>query len=212
MAKKNILATPFTDTKALDRWSSEVDGLKDIIESHRAIATEVLGLETDVSIVWEIPSMFRLIDGPTLGPCHKSWEYISNMIDQTVLNEATDHCLTFMAPRFVSECTRKNVKKQMRILSKYRRKYDLPRHHLSGYGKVCLIANIVLSHHCVNNERIPLNYNWTRTDTFTKSNSNIRLDLGNFGTSGLGCDWWSCDSGGYPDLGCFAIGVEELGD
>lgn len=201
------LATTFTDAEALDRWSSEIVGFKDMLDSHRAIATEVLGLNPNVNVVREVPPGFTIWDAPKFGPCYKDFEY---MKDWGVPKEQTSHSLTFMVPRLVPDCFTKNVEKQLERLAELGQKYGLPKHHLARYGSVALLANLILSHHKHTDERIPLDCNWTRTDT--QLLSGYRLLLGGFDVRGLCCVCWSWGDERCSSLGCFALGVEELGD
>ena len=199
-------ATPFTDAKALDRWGSEIHGFKDMVRGHRAITEEVLGLQTDVKIVREVPRGFTIWHAPKFGPCYKDFEY---MKDWGVPEEKTSHSLAFIAPRLVPDSFNENVEEQLERLAELDRKYGLPKHHLANFGPAPLLTNIILSHYNHSNERIPLNRNWTRTDTCLSSG--YRLSLGRFDSDGLYCgSWrWGAEPGSY--LGCFALGVEELG-
>ncbi len=201
------LAVPFTDAEALDRWASEIDGFKDISEGYREFASEVLGLGTEVKIVWEVPHGFTIWHAPKFGPCYNGFEY---MKDWSVPDEATRHSLTFLAPRLVPESTRKNVKEQMEILAGYRNHFGLPGHHLSHYGTVPLLANLILSHRKYAKEMIPLERQWARTDS--RLPDGCRLGLGGFDSVGLFCVHWGWDEARSSCLGCFALGVEELGD
>lgn len=200
-------ATPFTDAEALDRWGSEIDGLKDMLKSYRAMASVVFGLDSEVKIVWEIPAGFTIWNAPQVGPCYKKWEY---MKDWSVPDEATRHCLAFLPPRLVPESTDKNVEEQMNLLVGISKNYNLPKDHLAGYGNAALLSILILSHYKQTGERVPLEYRWARTDT--RLSDGRRLSLGDFDSDGLSCGCWHWDENRYPNLGCFALGVEKLGD
>jgi len=146
---------------------------------------------------------------PKFELCYKNWEYLQ---DWTLENDKkTVHSLVFFVPRWVPDSSRKDVDAQITLLSKFRETHKLSKHYLINYGDASLLAGLILSHCKRTGERIPLNCNWVRTDTVRTDG--LRLLLGLFGGYGLGCSFWHDGDGprrGY--VGCFALGVEVLGN
>lgn len=143
-----------------------------------------------------------------VGPCYEKFGYLQ---DRKLKNdEPTRESLVFFVPRLVADSKNKNVEEQIALLSDLRQRFNLPAHHLASFGSAALLAGLILAHFKRIGERVPLNTDWTRTDTLFSDG--VRLLLGDFAGSGLDCgDWLWADGSRRSSLGCFALGVEVLG-
>ncbi len=103
----------------------------------------------------------------------------------------------------------KTKDEQIQLLADFRTKLELPTNHMSGFGKVSLVAGLILAHFKATGERIPLNEYWVRTDTCDADG--LCLDLGKFVSAGLFCGYWLCGGDADGDVGVLALGVEVLG-
>ncbi len=125
--------------------------------------------------------------------------------------------LAFWIPMFPAESTNKSEGEQKAWLAGIRKQYGLPDHHLSSFGSGVLVAALMLAHKARAGEELPVQPNWVRTDTFGvseyledsgKKQWKPRLTIG-FGLRGLDrCTW---GPGAVKSVGCFLLGVEELG-
>lgn len=163
------------------------------------------------SLGWNGHIAYRVRRGYTLkahapksGACYQDWAHLQSW--ELKGDQPTEDATAFWIPRLVSESTDKNVKEQLSLLADLRKKFALPKHHLSTFGSAALLSGLMLAHHQRTGERVPLSGYWTRTDTLLADGG--RLSLGNFGECGLFCDSWGWDEcrGGF--LGCFPPGVE----
>ncbi|MFA6423837.1 MAG: hypothetical protein WCV83_00820 [Candidatus Magasanikbacteria bacterium] len=154
-------------------------------------------------IAWRIREGFTLKTiAPQVGPCRKDFQYLQNW---NFPDEPTKDCIVFWIPRLVVGSTSKSVSEQMKLLADLRKQFNLPEHHLSGFGSVTVLAALILAHHKLTGEMVPLGGNWTRTDTCGSGGG--RLGLGWVGGA-LCCGVWSWDGVRYGSVGAFPLGVE----
>jgi hypothetical protein len=151
-------------------------------------------------------------DDPKKTPLtYKNFKYLQNW--QLQNDAPTKDALVFFTPRLAPQTTDRNVDEQQERLEAIKTQYKLPENHLTTLGDASLLIALILAHYKRteqngNPERIPLGFEWTRTDTCSENGT--RLDLGNFHSErGLSCLWfWDEDQPG--DIGVFGLGVEEL--
>ncbi|MFH1947240.1 MAG: hypothetical protein ABIJ23_03740 [Candidatus Magasanikbacteria bacterium] len=144
---------------------------------------------------------------PQLGPCYKEFEYLQ---DWDFEDQPTKDSVLFCPPRLLPNSLSKSVAKQNALLAKLREKYELPAHFFKSFGEPSQLSGIILANHNQTGERVPLNNLLARTDACIRD-SGYRLSLGRFGRGGLDCDVWRWGGGGLDNLGCFALGVVDLG-
>lgn len=165
------------------------------------------GVRATDPVCYRVKAGFNLkLHAPKAGPCYEQFRYLQGW---NFSDEATSDCLVFWVPRIVKGSTSKTRDQQMQMLADLRAKLDLPAHHMSGFGKVGLVAGLILAHHKATQECIPLNQYWVRTDTCHADGG--RLSLGDFVGSGLRCYYWLFGDEAHDLLGAFALGVEALG-
>jgi hypothetical protein len=90
--------------------------------------------------------------------------------------------------------------------AKLRQRFSLPEHHLTSFGSASLDSGLILAHFKRTGDRVPLNGDWARTDSFLSDGD--RLSLGDFDALGLNCDSLRWDGHRGPDSSCFPLGVE----
>jgi len=177
--------------------------LADLLAKWRKMAEE---LEYSGPVAWLVPKGFTIKKhAPKLGPCRKDFQYLQ---DWDFPDDPTERVLVFWIPRVIPESNAKTATKQLALLKGWRERFSLPEHHLAGFGKVGLLAGLILCHFKHSQEKVPLNGQWVRTDTL--SVGGVRLGLGAFFGS-LGCDYWGWnDESRHESLWVFALGVETL--
>lgn len=159
-------------------------------------------------VFWRVSAGFTLkVHAPKAGPCWSSFTYLQEWNFEDV---PTQNGYAFWIPRLLRHSTCKTAADQMRILVAARGLWDLPAHHLAGFGTVATQAALILAHFKRTGERTPLELRWIRTDTL--HDSRVRLLLGGFVTDGLSCGgrWDDDEARGF--LGVLPLGVETLGD
>ncbi len=142
-----------------------------------------------------------------LGPCYQGFEYLQGWDFD---DQPTKDSVLFCPPRLLPNSLSKSVAKQNALLAKLREKYELPAHFFKSFGEPSQLSGIILANHNQTGERVPLDNLWARTDSCLRG-SGSRLNLGDFGRDGLDCVHWDWDVDGNDDLGCFALGVVDLG-
>ena len=173
------------------------------LAKYRQLATEH-GVPATTAVCYRVRAGFIFKSHASMaGPCYENFQYLQGW---SFSDEPTDDCLVFWVPRIINGSTGKTKDEQVQFLADLRAKLDLPVHHMSGFGKVGLVAGLVLAHFKATQERIPLDGLWVRTDTCHAGGA--RLGLGGFGDAGLGCSCWSGDDDASDNLGVFALGVE----
>ncbi|MFH1088978.1 MAG: hypothetical protein V1716_00965 [Candidatus Uhrbacteria bacterium] len=94
-----------------------------------------------------------------------------------------------------------DVPHQRQFLAETRTRLDLPAHHMSGFGKVALVAGLILAHFKITGERISL---VMRTDACDSVGDRLCL----FWLGGELIGRWSYDVKSYGNVGVPALGVE----
>jgi len=165
---------------------------------------KVLGY--DGPVAWLVPKGFTFKKhAPKLGPCREDFRYLQ---EWNFPDDPTERVLAFWIPRVIPESNYKNVSEHLSFLGEWRNRFGLPAHHLSGFGKVGLLAGLILCHFKHSQEKVPFSGQWVRTDTLAVGRN--RLNLGDFSGS-LDCEHWHWDDEDrYEDLWAFALGVESL--
>ena len=147
------------------------------------------------------------------GPCVDDFSYMRDWQYNGAMSEwkARKKLLVFGAPFVAPGSCRKTMKGQVSLLGNISRQISVPK---LVHGSAALGALLSLSHlHETGGElvgqRLPAKNLLVRTNSLSGSN---RLDLGWFGGR-LSCDYWDWidDDFRHDDLGCFALGVVELG-
>lgn len=191
--------TPLSDAHVPERHQA-------ILAKYRQLATEH-GVPVTTAVCYRVRAGFTLKShAPKAGPCYEQFAYLQGW---NFSDEPTSDCTVFWVPRIVNGSTSKTRDQQTQMLADLRIKLDLPAHHMSGFGKVGLLAGLILAHHKATQERIPLNQCWVRTDICLADD--YRFRLGCFVGSGLRCDHWRSGDDAVAYLGAFALGVEALG-
>lgn len=177
--------------------------LADVLAKWRQMAKE-LGYEGPVA--WLVPKGFTLKKhAPKLGPCREDFHYLQKW---NFPDDPTKRRLVFWIPRVIPESNLKDVDEQLSLLREWRKRLGLPDHHLAGFGKVDLLAGLILCRNKTANEKVPLNVQWVRTNT--RNVYGHRLRLGYF-LETLNCDHWECgNEDGYEFLWAFPLGLEAL--
>ncbi len=190
--------TPIPDTKVPEQHKTTLAKYRQLANEHGVPTTPVC---------YRVRAGFTLKShAPKAGPCYQGLSYLQGW---NFPDEPTADSLVFWVPRVLNGSTSKTKDQQRAFLKDLGRKLKLPAHHLSGFGKVALLAGLILAHHKATGERIPLGNYWVRTDTCYAVGD--RLGLGYFDAAGLYCYYWSFDYNAYGVLGVFALGVETLG-
>lgn len=190
--------TPLSDANVPEQYQTTLAKYRKLATKHDVLTT--------TPVCYRVSAGFTLKTyAPKLGPCYEDFQYLQNW---NFPDEATSDCLVFWVPRIVKGSTSKTASKQKKLLTRLRTKLELSAHHMNNFGKVGLVAGLILAHFKATGERIPLDQYWVRTDTCDADG--IRLLLGRFGDAGLDCLWLF---GGRADVGVgvFAFGVEVLG-
>lgn len=191
---QNIFFTPISDQ----------DIQADLAETARSWRRLAAELGYTGPIAWEVKPGFTLKEhAPKAGPCHDNFQHLQGWDLKN--DEPTEGSLVFWVPRLVGK--EKNVEGQRAILAERRQHFSLPKHHLTSFGNAALLSGLILAHFRRVGERVPLNKEWSRTDTLNSDGD--RLDLGGFDGHGLRCGRWRWGDGhGGPSVGCFPLGVE----
>ena len=157
--------------------------------------------------VVEVMKGFTLkVHAPKAGPCYRNFEYLQSW--RPLKNdEPTKKALVFGPPKIVPGSVDKSTTDQLELLACIRKKYGLPEHHLSNFGSAALNSALILGHFKRTGDRVPENGFWTRTDTMDALGDQLNL---RFDEDGLCCANWHWRDLTQGNLGCFALGVEEL--
>ncbi len=147
------------------------------------------------NICWQVKAGFTVKQSaPELGNCYKNFQYIQGW---NFSDEPTKDCFVFWIPQIVPESLNKNTEQQKQLLEKFK----LP--HINGFGSIQLLIGLILYHYNRTKERVPLDYNWIRSDTLREGG--FRLVAGSFDEDGLYCGYW--DEGADGHIGFFLLGV-----
>ncbi len=144
---------------------------------------------------------------PQLGPCYQGFEYLQGWDFD---DQSTKDSIIFCPPRLLPNSLGKSVDRQNALLAKLREKYELPAYFFKSFGEPSQLSGIILANYNQTGERVPLDNLWARTCSRIRG-CDVRLSLGSFVPVGLYCDRWRWDVAGYDFLGCFALGVVDLG-
>ena len=202
--------TALSDEEAI-KWL--VDSKKYLAKSAKALVAKYRKLATEMAhfgpVAWLVKAGFTLkTHAPKAGPCYKQFAYLQEK-GWDFVDEPTKDCLAFWIPRLAPGSTGKSYAEQLILLGEVRMRLDLPKHHLSGLGSAALNAGLILANFKRVGERVPFDNRWVRTDTCRSDG--LRLRLGDFGGSGLYCDFWGFDGSRNGRLGVFVLGVELVG-
>jgi hypothetical protein len=190
--------TPLADSEVPEQYQS-------LVPLWRKLAA-LLGY--DGPIAWRVRAGFTLKQhAPKAGCCYKNFDYLQDWGLQN--DESTKNSIVFWIPRLAPESAGKTTEEQLALLSSFREQAELPAHHLKNFGSAALLSGLIITHFNLTGERVPLNQLWTRTDVLHVDG--FRLSLGDFDSFGLDCDFWLQVGDRYGTLGCFLLGVEELG-
>jgi hypothetical protein len=211
------LVLPKAETAAPEAPPAEVPAIEyftplpdaDVSEHHqvtlvkyRRLAAEH-GVPATTAVCYRVRAGFTLkTHAPKAGPCHDGFAYLQSW---GFPDEPTSDSLVFWVPRILGGSTCKTKDQQIALLADLRGKLELPAHHMSGFGKVSLLAGLILAHCKATGERVPLNGLWVRTDTCRAVGS--RLGLG-WHEAGLHCGRWRGDGKALDTVGAFVLGVE----
>ncbi len=175
------------------------------LAKYRQLANEH-GVPTTAPVCYRVRAGFTLKShAPMAGPCRRGFDYLQS---GNFPDEPTIDCIVFWVPCILNASTSKTKDQQRTFLADLGRKLGLPVHHLSGFGKVALVAGLILAHLKAACERIPFP-ECVRTDTCYADD--YRLGLGYFGAAGLDCVDEVFDGTASARLGVFALGVEPFG-
>ncbi len=182
----------------------------DVPEQYQATLAKYRRLATDhdvpatTAVCYKVKAGFTLkTHAPKLGPCYKNYEYLQ---DWDFPDEATEDCLVFWVPRVIN--TSYGKYDQILLLAKFRTEFELPGNHMSGLGKVSLVAGLILANYKATGERITFDEYVVRTDTCLANRD--RLLLGRFSGHGLRCESFHYDAACRTNIGVLALGVEKL--
>lgn len=180
-----------------------------IPESLQAVASKWHNLANDLGyrgpVLWQVRAGFTLRrHAPKVGPCYK--DFIGLQDSGLTEDEPTEDGYVFWVPRLIGT-TLKEVEPQCSLLVEMRKRYGLPERYLTGFGSAALIAGLIFEHFKLTGERVPLEKKYVRTDTFVSGG--LRLGLGDFDCTGLGCGW-GFDANAADIVGVFPLGIEVL--
>lgn len=207
---RNITVTPKVFIDPLDDMILN-DHMGMLAAKYRRLAVEGLGYNfPDRPIAWRLYAGFEFkVHAPQVGPCYGKKSPLDYLRSWKFDDTPTKDCILFGAPCIVPWSTGKTSQEQLALLAELRRRFDLPDHHLSGFGSVQENAMLILRHFSLTGEQTPLERFWIRTNTCRAGD--YRICLGYFDSSGLSCDCWYFDWEQFSDVGVFALGVEALG-
>lgn len=178
-------------------------------EKYQAIVAKYRQLATEQGVPATHPVCYRVLAGYTLkshapfsGPCHKNFKYLQ---DWNFPDEATQDSYVFWVPGVLKGSTSMDVPHQRQFLTEIRTRLILPAHHLNSFGKVALVAGLVLAHFVTTGERLSL---VLRTDTCDSDGDRLRLY---WSVGSLYCAYWRDGDNPYSDVGVPALGVELVG-
>lgn len=128
--------------------------------------------------------------------------------------ESTQPSIVFWIPKILRDSQAKHVWQQKLLLDEVRRRYNLPSHHLSGFGPATLVAGLLLERYRrTRGQKTLVIDKWVRTDTF---GSLGRLNVGwtrkerSSKKAHLNCLDWDWGEKAYDRLGMFPIGIETV--
>jgi len=145
------------------------------------------------------------VDGRKAGPCQNGWQGLEKV--KLSSDFRTKEALVFWKPRLVKGSFLKKPDEQKARLAEIRSGLELPDGFLT-FGDASLLAQLIHGHCAlISGERIPLNGDWARTDTYGEGGS---ICLGGHDEHGLDYNQFPDDDQGEP-IGVFPIGVLGLG-
>lgn len=144
-------------------------------------------------------------DVPKIGPCREDFKYLQ---DWNFADTLTMEALVFWLPCPLSSNPAKTRIGHLELLVEVREHYNLPSHHLVGFGQASLVAGLVLAHYLATDERMLLSGRYVRTDTLISGD--LQLSLGNFSASGLDCVYWDGFDESFDQLQVLALGIESI--
>ncbi|MDO8505438.1 MAG: hypothetical protein Q7S48_02600 [bacterium] len=178
---------------------------KETLAKYRKRATS-WGVAATTAVCYRVRAGFTIRShAAKMGPCVEDFKHLENL---NFPDEPTSDCIVFFIPCMVPNSTSKTYGEQRDLLEVLRTQDDLSEHHLFGFGKVALLAGLILAHYKATGEQITLNGLWVRTDTCNADRR--RLELCWYGGR-LACSDWVGDGDRDARIGVFALGVEKVG-
>ena len=114
----------------------------------------------------------------------------------------------FWAPRLVPESKGKDPKVQKEILVKLKKKFNLPEHHLSSFGKFPILLALVSGYYTYAEQQLSLKNDYARTDTILdQSRGRININCSDVTGRYETWRWGDCPK---PNIGCFALAIEKM--
>ena len=100
---------------------------------------------------------------PSLGPCFNGLKQTQQ--DDLRNDESTENSVLFFIPKVLEESRDKNETEQRKLLSDLRIKYNLPSHHLGGFGQVGYLVGVILTLLKITGDYVVPEKHTVRTDT-----------------------------------------------
>jgi len=186
--------TPLSDAEVPKRYRSTLAKYRQLAREHGFATT---------AVCHRVRAGYTLKrHAPKAGPCHERFQYLQGW---DFPDEPTVDSYVFWIPLILAGSTYKSTHDQRALLAKLRTRLDLPVPHLRGFGKVALVAGLILTHFEATGERSAL---VARTDTCIVGGRRLSLS---WHEGALRCVRWDVGDGPFGDVGVFALGVEVLG-
>lgn len=199
MAEQQYHFTPLTDSQV----PLEYQG---ILEKYRRMSAEqAIASSASLCCRIQVADFTLKNDAPKLGPCREKFWYLQPW---QFLDVLTMDALVFWLPQLVLNSVAKTRAEHLSMLADMRERFDLPSHHMAGFGQASLVAGLLLMHYKATSERLPSNGLYVRTDTVFIAKR--CLGLGGFHEQGLHCAGWFWDEWKFDGLGVLALGIEPL--
>jgi len=166
------------------------------------------------SVAWLAPEGFDFRKHASLiGPYSRSLRELRDLEEKLDNEECepTSSGLVFWIPRVIPRSNKRTANGQINLLRRWRKKYELPKHHLKSYGTLSLLSGLMLLHYRLTRERVPSYCCYVRTDTERSWNR--------FSVGGGGQQWLHCMTSIFPggddevedeSLFAFPLGSESL--
>ncbi|MEA3272539.1 MAG: hypothetical protein U9P90_02620 [Patescibacteria group bacterium] len=175
---------------------------REIVKNWRKFAKNVFGWKNNQSIAYYVKAGFRVRE-PSMYPGSDIGLFKGDLL--------TKESLVFWIPRILPNSCGMSVTEQRAMLLEIQEEYNLPEHHLDFFGSISLLSALILPHYRRTNEQVPLaedgQWNFVRTDTCRITDSS-RLYFHFPDIFRLDPNYWFSGDKGYPEVGCFPLGVE----
>ncbi len=195
----NGFFTPIADAEVPARHQATLDRYRQLALEH--------GVPATAPVAYRVRAGFTLkTHAPMAGPCHDGFAYLQ---DWSFPDDPTADSIVFWVPRLLEGSTSKTEDQQIALLAAKRTELKLPAHHMSRYGRVALVAGLILAHHKATGECVPLDVYVVRTDTCSADGGRLCLRWDVDGV--LHCNDWVDDDDAFDFVGAFVLGVELVG-